>query len=119
MAKNIGNVIEYRDIPAGSHAKRQVLESEVTTIGRRHREYFLSHSTAGYECAGSMARWTNEYYSVTFEAGGAINGRRFLTEKDARDLFNKWIAHDNEESEIEAQIARDEARKEEGPPRRY
>lgn len=82
-----GQIVEYANAPSAQFSKVTKLDSAVND----RREYFLKHHTAGFELAGSMARWNaNEVWSVTFEMGGATNGRRFLNKAEAQDLFNKW-----------------------------
>ena len=90
MATNVGRIIEYGQIPEDSHSRVTVLRR--VTKGRT--EYRLVHSTPGYECAGSMARWTDERYAVNFDMDGSIHGRSFLDEQAARDLFDKWTKQD-------------------------
>ncbi|KKM82837.1 hypothetical protein LCGC14_1315590 [marine sediment metagenome] len=48
------------------------------------RVWTLRHHTAGLECAGSMARWTNEVWSVTTSIEGISHGQRFASEAAAR-----------------------------------
>lgn len=52
-------------------------------------EYTFSHRSAGYEPAGSMARWTDERWSVLFMSDGATHGRSFSTEQAAREHFER------------------------------
>lgn len=73
--------------------------SHTTTLakGTRHygykddlvHEYTLSHRSPGYESAGSMARWTDERWSVLFVCDGATHGRSFSTEQAAREHFER------------------------------
>jgi hypothetical protein len=101
-----GQIAEYRDAPSDQFSKVTTLDSGINEM----REFFLKHHTPGFELAGSMARWNDyEMWSVTFEMGGATNGRRFLKKGEAQDLFDKWTGRD---VQIEAQIVRDEIRKE-------
>lgn len=69
--------------------------SKVTVIDRRYveskrREYRLEHGTAGYEPAGSIARWTDEYWAVRFDLDGARHGQVSRDEAKMRALFDKW-----------------------------
>ena len=101
-----GQIAEYRDAPSDKFSKVTTLDSAVN--GRR--EYSLKHHTPGFECAGSMARWSgHEMWSVTFYMDGATHGRRFLNKGEAQDLFDKWTRRDVIK---DAQIVRDEIRRE-------
>lgn len=93
MATNIGSMIEYAQIPADSSTRVDQIAQGVMKQFRR--DCYLIHSTEGYEPAGSMARWTNEYYAVIFyDASGSRNGRRFKAsdKAQAEALFSKWTA---------------------------
>lgn len=81
----IPQIIEYRDCTDAMHAKQTTLE---TKQGARNT-YNLIHSTAGYECAGAMMRWTNEYFAVRFfdNALNAVYGIRFDNQADARKFL--------------------------------
>lgn len=46
------------------------------------------HVTAGFEVAGSCARWTDERWLVRQEIGDTTHGRYFLTEESAFEYFN-------------------------------
>jgi hypothetical protein len=82
------SIVEYSEVHEGNRARTVVLARE-DVYGR---EYRLVQSTAGYECAGSCARWTDGYTAVLFDSDGAVHGRRFKSEADARALFSRWIA---------------------------
>ncbi len=69
-------IAEYRDVE-DKMATRTVL----ATSGK----YRLMHSTAGYECAGSCARSTNEKWGVLFDDRGCSHGQWFRTEPEARE----------------------------------
>ena len=101
--------VEYGSYTDDQRSKVTTLDSGKSPEGEYPRQFYLKHHSAGYEPAGSMARWTDERWGVTFDQGGAINGRRFLTLPPAQDLFNKWTGRD---VEVEAQIVRDEIRME-------
>lgn len=79
---NIGRVIEYSQVTDQNRARKVAIQQS--------GKYTLSHSTQGYECAGSAARWTDEFWSVTFYMDNALHGRRFTSEQAARDLFAVW-----------------------------
>ncbi len=81
-------VIEYRDIEGSGIAR-----SERTQIEQREAKrniYRLVHKTAGWECAGSCARLTNESWGVLFYAHNATHGQWFKSLAEARELFDKW-----------------------------
>lgn len=73
---------EYGDIAEGDMATRTIL----ATSGK----YRLIHSTAGFECAGSCARSTEEKWGVLFDVAGCPNGRWFGSLIEAQALFAKW-----------------------------
>ena len=73
---------EYGDLEPGAMATRTTL----ATSGR----YRLTHSTAGFECAGSCARSTNEKWGVLSMIDGCEHGRWFRTLDEAKTLFTKW-----------------------------
>ena len=74
-----------------SASVRTVLET------RRHtndygvtRDYKLINKSAGIEPAGAGTRETKEAWGVLFNQHGAMHGRWFTNEADARDLLAKW-----------------------------
>lgn len=84
-------VAEYRDIPTGLHSRVTVLTTASGPNPSGYvRSYTLSHHTAGYECAGSMARWTDERWSVLTFSDGASHGRSFLTREAAHRCLVDW-----------------------------
>jgi hypothetical protein len=62
----------------------------VVKVIARQGKYTLKHHTAGYEPAGSCARYTDEVWSITFELDGSTHGRRFRDQWDAHKLFDAW-----------------------------
>lgn len=76
-------VVEYGDIPDGMLSQRTILSQREND----ERRWTLTHHLPGYECAGSMARWTDERWSVLFPHGGATHGRSFLSEDKAREYL--------------------------------
>jgi hypothetical protein len=49
-------------------------------------------SSAGYEPAGSVARWTDGYYAVRWtDYSGAIQGRRYRDRYEAANHFGRLI----------------------------
>lgn len=82
-----GQMVYYGTFDSSELSRRTVLETRKSG----HTEYELGFHTVGYECAGSMARWSDhECYSVLFEMGGATHGRRFFTLEEAQAMLNKW-----------------------------
>jgi hypothetical protein len=81
-----GKVLLTEDVDDSNRARVSVLE-ERTAAGRTYR---LVRSSPGFEPAGSCARWTNGYFAIRFEVGGAIHGRQFKTETEARALLETW-----------------------------
>ena len=82
--------VEYRDVNNAKRSRTNVLDKGIADKPKGPRvphEWTLTHHTAGYECAGSMARWTNEKWAVRFVADGATHGRSFLTEHEACEWF--------------------------------
>ena len=55
----------------------------------------LVHKSAGWECAGSMARLTSEAWGAVFDyTNGSSGGQWFLTEAEARARFALWAVVD-------------------------
>ena len=80
-------IIEYGDVPKGGMAKRTRLAGAMGTSGLH---YSLMHSTAGYECAGSMARLTVEKWGCIYtEHTGTTGGNWYLEEAKARAQYEK------------------------------
>ena len=80
-------IAEYRDIKPEQFSVHTVLDKRT----KGNREYRLEHAAAGYEPAGACARMREvECWSVLFYLDGATHGRSFLSETQARDLFNAW-----------------------------
>ena len=80
-------ITEYGNVTDENRSRRTILEDCVGSDGRR---YALVHRTPGYECAGSMARWTNESWAVETWIDGTRHGQRFKNESEARALFDRW-----------------------------
>lgn len=78
--------VEYSQVNDTNRSEVTLLKTGVSSLGNLYR---LEHYTAGYEPAGSRARWTNEGWAVRFNSGGSVHGRRFKTEKEAIDRFNE------------------------------
>jgi hypothetical protein len=77
---------EYRDITPETRSNLTELDS-AASARLQGRTVQLVHATAGWEPAGSMARWTDGFYAVWFEMNGARNGQRYRTEPEARTHF--------------------------------
>lgn len=83
---------EYRDIKGQPMAARVVVDTKPAS--RLKATVELATVAAGWECAGSMARWTDGYWSVRWrDTGGSYQGRRFeltdIGEQEARALFTR------------------------------
>lgn len=91
-------IAEYRDIEGQPRAERKVLETASMRIGYSSltAPLELARVSAGWECAGSVARWTDGYWSVRWaDDRGAFQGRMFNLETgevEARALFVKWTS---------------------------
>jgi hypothetical protein len=85
---------EYRDISAQEYAIRTELARSWSDAV--HGIVRLVHSTAGYEVAGSAARFTNEYFAVRFQLGNATHGRRFKSEAEARETYARLTENKKE-----------------------
>jgi len=90
--------IQERNIPAGKiliadYADAKGKMSQVTildqTIDEANRVWKFKQHEPGFEPAGSMARWTNRKYSVTFfdYAMNAMFGQSFTSKDDAIKFF--------------------------------
>lgn len=77
-------IVEYRSTEGRDNpSATTVLYSAVGNI-HGYPTVSLTHSTEGYEPAGSMLRWTNEYWAVRHTApDGARHGKRYLTLTEA------------------------------------
>jgi hypothetical protein len=79
---------EYGTYPDAMRSRKTILERRAAAYGRT---YVLSHSTAGYEPAGSCARWTNEKWAAGHtDSNGTFYGQSFKTEHEARAYFERW-----------------------------
>lgn len=70
---------EYGDIVDGDMAVRTTLENS--------GPYRLTHSTAGYELAGSCTRSTDEKWGVLWTLDGCRMGQWFRTLAEAEVFF--------------------------------
>lgn len=78
---------EYKDIKDDEFSKRTILASG---MGSFNRNYDLVHKTAGYECAGSCARYTNESWgAIATNRDGTTSGQWYKTETEAREHFER------------------------------
>ena len=79
---------EYKDVNSENRALTTVIRTGKGDYGRKYK---LGFSTPGYECAGSVARWTNGYwFARCIHPDGTITGQRTNTEEEATVLFDKW-----------------------------
>lgn len=77
---------EYRDLKPEDESEVKILAKGIAAF---NREYTLKHHTAGYEPAGSCARYAEEKFSVTYPFDNAIHGKAFKTEIEAKEYFDK------------------------------
>lgn len=78
---------EYGELTSADHSIRTTLASG---IGKYGSKWSLVHRTAGYECAGSCARYTKECWSVDYERrDGITGGQSYKTEAEARAHFER------------------------------
>lgn len=79
---------EYRDLTDADHAVTTVIdEARDPESGRTYR---LEATTAGYEPAGSCARWTRACYAVRVVLpDGKTLSHRYRTYAEARELFDR------------------------------
>lgn len=78
---------EYRDL---TDTERSVRTVHARATGAFGREYTLVHKTAGYECAGSCARYTEELWgAIGRNFDGTTTGQWYLTEAEARAHFDR------------------------------
>ena len=87
-----GQIAEYGQVKSEDFSKVTMLDHFTMVREGCMLDYRLSHHTVGWELAGSVARFNGHVvWSASFHMDGpTIHGRRFPTEKDARDLFLKW-----------------------------
>lgn len=84
----MATIREYRDIKPGEMSVVTTLATKtVTNDYGRKITWDLRHHTAGWECAGSCARWTDERWSITtFDRSSNTSygqARRTLAESQA------------------------------------
>ena len=78
-------IIEYGDVQDGGMATSTILAEGMGAFGMSRT---LVHSTAGYECAGSMARLTGEKWGCLFVSrDGNRGGNWYTNEAQAREHF--------------------------------
>jgi hypothetical protein len=81
-------IAEYSEVDDSNRAVTTRLDVVTAPDGR---EYHLIHQSAGFEAAGSCARWTNGYFAARRLIDGAWHGRQFKTEQEARDIIDAWV----------------------------
>lgn len=81
-------VAEYGDLTKEDFTTRTVIERRY--MRGETRSAALVMSSSGFECAGSLARWTDAYWAVETYIDGSRHGRRFKNEADAVALFDRW-----------------------------
>lgn len=80
-------LVEYGDVLAGRAPRSDVTQHGEAFSARVRAVVQLVSATAGYEPAGAAMRWTDGFWAVWWEAHGARQGQRFLTEAPARERF--------------------------------
>ena len=103
---NMPRLAEYGSaIARANRADKQTLATKPGAMHNFHPVSF-GFSTAGYECAGSMMRFTNSYWFVTYEIDGSTFGKRFaeVNEDAARAYFAK-ITDDSTVSMMRSEAA--------------
>jgi hypothetical protein len=83
-------VAEYTQIPHDAPRAVPILLDKAPSRQFPKRMLRLEAVPAGWAIAGSMLRWDNGRYSVSFDLDGARHGRSFLNFDDALALFNTW-----------------------------
>jgi hypothetical protein len=85
---------EYGDLKDGDHATVTVLRRAKPCAYKLPRvaEIVLESVTAGFECAGSVARWTEGYFAVRWHDHGAGQGRRYRALAEAEAHFERLLA---------------------------
>jgi len=79
--------INYGQIGDAPRSNRTVLSEKWSPKIRT--DVRLVHATEGYEPAGAMARWTDEFWAIHYMVDGAINGRRYRTLPEAEQHFDR------------------------------
>jgi hypothetical protein len=70
---------EYRDVNDGNRSKSSILNH--ANPNKVRSTVYLRYVAHGYEPAGSVARWTDGYYSVRFLLDSAFHGQRYALTK--------------------------------------
>lgn len=100
---------EYADVDDTNRARHAELETVRTPL----RELRISHTSAGFEPAGSVARWTNGYYAVRWYAGdGSRHGQHTRTLEEANELAREWQERDRERADTYARVLEEQRRQE-------
>ena len=89
--KYLPRVTEYSDpvVNANWHTSKTIATATAAVHG--YPIATLAYRTAGYQQGGSMAVWSAEGWSVSYDFDGGIHGQRFAPEDEtaARDYFAK------------------------------
>jgi hypothetical protein len=100
MTETIPDVHEHdREIPHGKtllceygdlgDQRRPQQHTIAQKTGWGRRAVRLQAVTAGWACAGAVARWDNGHYSVSWNIDGARHGRRYATLAEAQEHFDR------------------------------
>ena len=77
---------EYVTLTSDDMSGRTVLKTATGAFGTR---YTLVHATAGYECAGSAARYTDEQWGCLGAGRMGNFGQWYKTENEAAKHFDR------------------------------
>ena len=83
-------VAEYGQIPHDAPRAIPIVLDKAPSKQFPKRIVRLEAVPAGWAIAGSMLRWDDGRYSVSFDLDGASHGRSFTTFEEALSLFNTW-----------------------------
>jgi hypothetical protein len=87
-----------REIPAGkvlladrltADCPRPVKQVLDTKTGWGRTTVKLVAVSAGWACAGSMMRWDNGHFAVSWDVGASTHGARYKSLDDAQAHFNR------------------------------
>jgi hypothetical protein len=80
-------ISEYKDVPADA-ARSTRITLETGEMVRTNRQIKLVEILEGWTTAGSMARWQEHRFGISFEFDGAMHGKQFITHMAARHAFD-------------------------------
>ena len=90
-AQHLPRVAEYGDESLmGNMSIVTPRQGGIAFLGNRH--YVFSHHTAGYELAGSAARWTDEKWTISVQYDNQRHARAWNTYERAIAEWHKLQA---------------------------